>query len=65
MWDQGLKWEIKNSSFQDAEGLAAPIHLVTHRVAAILATVFIFFPVGQDQEQKLSNRNGLPAVCTV
>jgi len=38
--------------------LSAAVYFVPHRAAAVLATVFVFVPIRENQEQGLSYRNG-------
>ena len=49
------------SGFQDALELAGAVYLVPHCATAVLAPIFVFVTLGQDQEQRLSHLNGSSA----
>jgi len=49
------------SSLEDARELSGTIYFVPHCRAAALASVFVFIPLRQNEEQGLSDRDGLTA----
>ena len=59
------KDDEERSGFQDSVELPRTIHLVSHRTAAIPAPVLVFVPFRQNQQQRFSDRYGLPAFGTI
>lgn len=54
-----------SSGPQYAIELPAPVHLVSHLVTAVNASVFILVTLRQNEEQEFPHRNRLPALGAV